>query len=58
MINDGLFLPVKELLVATLSETRALTSRKYIAEKGMNIWDSSEKLKTFCSHSTVFTLKK
>ena len=47
------FLPLKGPLVATFSETRALTSRKYVAEQGMNV---NRKHELTCSNSPVFTL--
>ena len=39
------FLPLKELLVTTVSETCALTSRTYVAEQDMGLPNLSEKLK-------------
>ena len=44
--------------MATSSETCALTSRKYLAEQGMELPNLSEKPKFFLSHSSVFTLEK
>ena len=37
MLILGVFLPERELLVATFSETRAVTSRKDMVEQSMNI---------------------
>ena len=37
MLNFQFFLPSKQPLVATLSKTRPLISRRYVAEQGMNI---------------------
>ena len=53
-----IFLPLKEPLVPTLSETCALTSRTNVAEKGITIVNLSETLRLLWSHSSVFALKK
>ena len=37
MLNFQFFLPWKQPLVATLSKTRPLISRRYVAEQGMDI---------------------
>ena len=37
LIFEGFFLSLKEPLVATLSETSAVTSRKCVVERGRNI---------------------
>ena len=52
------FLPLKHLLVATLSEMCALHSRKNVPKRGMNVPDFSQAHKIFYSHSTVFALEK
>ena len=58
MLFLGVSLPLKEPLVATLCKTRALISRKYEDEQGMNVPNFSEMLKLFCAHSTVLALEK
>ena len=45
------YLPLKEPLVATLSETFALTAITNVAEKGMTIPNLSETLRLVCSKS-------
>ena len=52
------FLPLKEPLVAPLSETCALISRTNVAEKGMTNRNLSETLRLLWSHSSVLALKK
>ena len=52
------FLPLKEPLVAKLSETCVHTSRTNVAEKGMTISNLSETLRLLLSHSSVFALEK
>ena len=52
------FLPLKEPLVAKLSETCVHTSRTNVAEKGMTIPNLSETLRLLLSHSSVFALEK
>ena len=57
MLNFQFFLPRKQPLVATLSKTNPIVSRKYVAEQGMDIPNSSETLKLFWLHSSVFDLE-
>ena len=52
-----LFLPLEDTLVATFNETRAPTSKKYIAEKGIRMPNLSETPQSFWSHSSVFALE-
>ena len=52
------FLPLRDLLVATFNEKRAPTSRKYVAEQGIMIPNSSKITHIFRSHSSVFALEK
>ena len=52
------FLPLKEPLVAKLSETCVHPSRTNVAEKGMTIPNLSETLRLLLSHSSVFALEK
>ena len=49
------FLPLKNPLVATFSETCVLSSSKYGVEQGLKDLKSSEKHKLLQSHSSVFT---
>ena len=56
--NVSGFLPLKEPLVAKLSETCVHTSRTNVAEKGMTIPNLSETLRLLLSHSSVFALEK
>ena len=58
MLNFQTFLPLKELSVATFSETCALTSRKCAFEPGISIPNFLEKLQFFWLHSSVFDLEK
>ena len=53
-----MFLPLTDLLVATFSETREPTFRKYEAEQGIVMLNASKALSTFSSHSSVFDLDK
>ena len=48
------FLLRKQPLAATLSKTRPLISRRYVADQGMEISNQSETLKLFWPHSSVF----
>ena len=57
-LNFQTFLPLKEPLVATYSETCTLTSRKCVFEPGISISNSSEKIQFLWSHSSVFDLQK
>ena len=52
------FVPLKKPLVATLSETCALTCRTNVAEKDMTITNLSKTLRSLWSHSSVFALEK
>ena len=52
------FLSLEKPLVATFSETRASTSRKYVAEQGIMMLNLSKKLQSFWLHSSVFALEK
>ena len=47
-------LPLKKLLVTTLTETLAHTSRKYVVVQGMSLPKSSKKHKLFWLHSSIF----
>ena len=58
VLNFRIVLSQKEPLVATLSETRARFSRKYVSVQGMSIPNLLEKLQFFWSHSSVFALEK
>ena len=42
----------------TFNEARALTSRKHVAEKGMNVQTLAEKHKLLFLHSPIFAFKK
>ena len=53
-----MLLTLREQLVATFNETRALTSRKYVAEQAIVIRNWSKIFQTFWSHSSVFALEK
>ena len=44
--------------MATFNETRAATSRKYVAEQGIVMPNWSKIIETFRSHSSVFALEK
>ena len=52
------YLPLKELLMATLSETCELTSATNVAKKVMTIPTLSKKRRLLWSHSSVFALEK
>ena len=54
MLNFWIFLPLKELLVATFGETCPLTSKKCVFEQGISIPNVLEKIQFFWSHSSVF----
>ena len=58
ILNCEGFLPLIEPLVATFSETRTLTSRKYVAEQGIVMPNWSKIFRVFRSHSSVFALEK
>ena len=51
-------LPLQEPLVATFSEPRAPTSRKYVTELGIIMPNLSETLQSLWSHFSVFALEK
>ena len=53
-----MFLPLKDNLVATFSETRAPTSRKYVAEQDTMMPNWSKTFQNFWSHFSVFALEK
>ena len=57
-LNIQSFLPLKETLVATFNETRAPTSRKYVAGQGKVMSNRSKTFRTFWFHSSVFALEK
>ena len=44
--------------MASFNETRATTSRKYVADQGIVISDRSKVFQTFWSHTSVFALEK
>ena len=44
--------------MATFNETRAQTSRKYVAKQGIVMPNCSKIIETFRSHSSVFALEK
>ena len=52
------YLPLKELLMATLSETCELTSATNVAKKVMTVPTLSENRRLLWSHSSVFVLEK
>ena len=53
-----MFLPLAYPLVATFSETRALTFLKYVDEQGIVMPNSSKTFQTFWSHPSVFALEE
>ena len=54
----SMFLPLRDTLVATFNETRAPTSRKYVAEQGIVMPNWSKRCQTFWLHSSVLALEK
>ena len=52
------FLPIKEPMVVTISETWEFTSRRFVAYWGMNAPKLWERHKLFWWHFSVFALKK
>ena len=52
------FLPLKDILLDTFSETRAPTSRKHVSEQSIVMSNWSMKFQTFWSHSSAFPLEK
>ena len=57
MLNWLFFLLRKQPLVATLSKTRPLISRRYVAEQGMNISNQFETLKLLWLLCSAFDLE-
>ena len=53
-----MFLPLRDPLVATFNETRAPTSRKYVAEQGIVMRNWSKTFQTFWSDSSSFALEE
>ena len=53
-----MFLPLRDPLVATFNESRAPTSRKYVAEQGIVIPNWLKTFQTIWSHSSAFALEK
>ena len=56
MLIFEVFLHLKEPLLATFNERSAITSKKYVAEQGINILKVSQKHKLFRSFLSVFAL--
>ena len=52
------FFTLKDLFVGTFRETRAPTSRKYVAEQGIVMPNWSKSFKTFWLHFSNFALEK
>ena len=50
------FLSLIDCLVASLNETRATTSRKHVAEQGIEMSNGSKTFPIFWSHPSVFSL--
>ena len=50
-------LPLREPLVTTFDETRALTSRKFVVAQDMSIPKSRQKYNFFWSYPSVFVLE-
>ena len=57
MLNFKDFFNSQRTLVATFSKTRALTSRKYIAEEGKELPKTSQKHELLWPCPSVFDLK-
>ena len=53
-----MFLPLTDPLVPTFNERGAPTCKKYVAELGLMMRNSSKAFQTFWSHFSVFTLEK
>ena len=51
-------MPVIDLLMATFNEMLASTSRKYVAEQGILMLNSSKIFQIFRPHFSVFALEK
>ena len=58
MLNFQGFFKSKRALVATFCKTRALTSRKYIAEESIDLPKPSQKHELLRLHSSVLDLAK
>ena len=57
-LNFQTFLPLRDPLEATFKETRAPTSRKYIAEQGIVISSLLKTFQTFRSHPSILAIEK
>ena len=57
-LNFHSFLSVGDPLVATFSQTRALTLGKYVAEQGVVMSNWLKTFQTCWSHSSLFALEK
>ena len=57
MLIFEICLPLKEPLVATFDETRALASRKSVVIQDMSIKKSAKKSKFLWLHSSVFVVE-
>ena len=53
-----MFLPPRDPLVATFSETRPRTSRKYVAQQDIAMPNWSKTFQTFWSYTSVFASEK
>ena len=58
ILNFQISLPLKDPLVATVSETCPLTSRKYVFEPGISSQSLLEKSRFFWSHLLFLALEK
>ena len=57
MLNFHIFLPLKWLLVTTLSETYALTSREKVAEDTKSNQEQFKPDELFLLHASLFALE-
>ena len=57
MLVFWICLALKEPLVVTFGETRAQTSRKYVAVQGIDLAKLSKKQKFLWLHSPIFALE-
>ena len=57
MLNFEEFLPPKIPLMTTLSDTRALTSRKYVAEDTKSNPEQFKSYELFQLHVSIFALQ-
>ena len=57
MLNVHIFLPLKRLLVTTLSETHALTSREKVAEDTKSNQEQFKPDELFLLHASLFALE-